>query len=69
MGLASAMFSSVEREEKGVCGHRGRQAGGNVFRALNLRCLGDIFVEMASQKFEAQKSFRCEFRVCQQNSE
>lgn len=34
---------------------------------LNLRCMGDNFVEIPSQQFEAQNSFRCRLRVRQHN--
>lgn len=56
-------------------GHRGRQAvgTGHVLSSrvghIERERLGGIFVEMASQRLEAQKGFRCEVRVCQQNRE
>lgn len=62
----------VVREEEAECVGTGdgREGAGSMFSAelswlgmLNLRCLGDISVEMAGQQFEAQTSFRCQFRA------
>lgn len=75
MGLASATFSAGEEKVLCVDTEESRRLGTCCVLSslelgmLNLRCLGDIFVEIASQKFEAQKSFRSKFRVCQHHRE
>lgn len=69
-GLASAvLFTYRKRRGSRVYGHRRQRGGGNLvvchpeLGMLNLRYLGDIFVEIPSQQFEAQSSFQCRFRV------
>lgn len=63
---------AVREEEVEFMGTEGR-GGGNLVMSrlalgmLNLRYLGDIFVEIPSQQFEAQSSFQCRFRVCWHN--